>query len=181
MKKIRTFVMIALIAVMGVALTGCYGSFALTKKVYEFNGSMGNKFVNEAVFLAFCIIPVYEVSAFVDAIVLNLVEFWTGSNPLALHQGDNNINIKGKNVKVNLTGNLATIYDDMGKPIATVNYNESDNTWYSTINGNTSKLMSISSTNVMLYSPSGKVVNVPAADLHSASTLVQFNELTAMK
>jgi hypothetical protein len=181
MKKIRTIVMIALIAVMGVALTGCYGSFAMVKKVHTWNGTVGNKFVNEAVFLVLNIIPVYPVCAFVDVIILNSVEFWTGSNPMALKQGDNNLNIKGKNVKVNLTGNTAIIYDDMGKPIATVNYNESDKTWYSIINGNTSKLMSISSTNVMLYTPSGKIVNVPATDLHSASTLVQFNELTAMK
>jgi hypothetical protein len=181
MKKIRTILMIAMIAVIGVAITGCYGKFALTKKVYEFNGSMGNKFVNEAVFLALCIIPVYEVSAFVDAVVLNLVEFWTGSNPLALKEGDNNININGKNVKINLTGSTATIYDDMGRPLATVNYNESDNTWYSTVNGNTSKLMTVGTTNVMLYTPTGKIIDVAKADLHSSSTLVQFNELTASK
>lgn len=181
MKKLRTIVMIAMIAVMGVALTGCYGKFALTKKVYDFNTSLGNKFVNEVVFLAFCIVPVYEITFFVDGIALNLIEFWTGSNPLALQEGDNNVKINGKNVKVNLTGNIATIYDDMGRPVATLNYNESDNSWYSTINGNTNKLMTVGTTNVTLYTPAGKVIDVAKADLHSASTLMKFNELTASK
>jgi hypothetical protein len=181
MKRIKTFVVIAMIAVMGLTLAGCYGKFALTKKVYVFNGTMGNKYVKEAVFLAFCIIPVYEVSAVVDVFVLNLVEFWTGSNPLALKEGDNNLNINGKNVKINLTGNIATIYNDLGKPVATVNYNESNKTWYSTINGNTSKLMTIGASNITLYTPTGKIVEVAKANLHSANTLVKFEGLTASK
>jgi hypothetical protein len=181
MKKLRTIVAIALIAVMGVALTGCYGKFALVKKVHAWNGTLGNKYVNEAVFLVLNIIPVYGVSAFIDAIFLNLVEFWTGSNPLALHQGDNIMNVNGKDVKINLTGSTATIYDNSGKALASVTYNETEKTWYSTVNGNTNKLITITNTNVMLYTPSGKVVEVATSDLHNASTLAKFNELTASK
>jgi hypothetical protein len=181
MKKLRTIVAIALIAVMGFGLSGCYGKFALVKKVHTFNGTFGNKFVNEAVFLVLCIIPVYEVSAVVDAFLLNLVEFWTGSNPLALHQGDNIINVNGIDVKINLTANTATIYDNAGKALASVTYNESEKTWYSSVNGNTNKLMTITNTNVLLYTSTGKVVEVATADLQNASTLARFNELSACK
>jgi hypothetical protein len=181
MRKLRTIAAIALIAIMGVALTSCYGKFALVKKVHQWNGTLGNKFVNEAVFLVLNIIPVYGVCAFADVLILNTVEFWTGSNPMALQEGNNSININGKEVKINLTGNIATIYDDAGKPLATVTYNETNKTWYSTIAGNTYKLMTLNSTNVLLYTPSGKVVDVAKSDLHSASTFVQFNELTALK
>ncbi len=63
--------------------TGCYGKFALTQKLYGWNGSLGNKFVNTIVFWAFILLPVYEVCAFVDFVALNLIEFWSGTNPLA--------------------------------------------------------------------------------------------------
>lgn len=62
--------------------TGCYGKFALTRKLYEWNGSFGNKFVSSLIMWIFLIIPVYGVCGFVDFVVLNLIEFWSGSNPM---------------------------------------------------------------------------------------------------
>jgi hypothetical protein len=62
---------------------GCYGSFKLTKKVYDFNGSFSNIVLKEVVFLAFIILPVYGLAMLVDAIILNLIEFATGSNPVS--------------------------------------------------------------------------------------------------
>ena len=41
------------------------------------------KFVNELVYLAFNIIPVYGVCYLADALVINSIEFWSGSNPMA--------------------------------------------------------------------------------------------------
>jgi len=84
--KVRPFrVFAALFAVfLSLQVSGCFGSFALTKKIYGFNqGVHENKFVQWALFLGFTIIPVYGVGAMVDALVFNSVEFWTGSNPLA--------------------------------------------------------------------------------------------------
>lgn len=63
-------------------LAGCYGSFNLTRKVWKFNGEVGGKWVNEVVFLAMNIVPVYSLAGFVDAVILNTIEFWTGSNPV---------------------------------------------------------------------------------------------------
>ena len=37
MKKIRKFVAVAMIAVMGFTMSGCIGSFALTNKVLDWN------------------------------------------------------------------------------------------------------------------------------------------------
>ena len=37
-----------------------------------------SKFVNELVFFAFWILPVYEVSGLADLLVLNSIEFWSG-------------------------------------------------------------------------------------------------------
>lgn len=62
----------------------CIGSFGLTNKCYDWNNSIGDKWINELVFLALNIVPVYEITIFVDAVVLNSIEFWTGNNPVAL-------------------------------------------------------------------------------------------------
>lgn len=61
----------------------CIGSFGLTKKCYNWNQSMGDKWINELVFIGLSILPVYELCVFADAVVLNTIEFWTGSNPVA--------------------------------------------------------------------------------------------------
>jgi len=64
-------------------LAGCYGSFALTKKVHEWNGEVSpNKFVQWLVFLGLNVIPVYGIAVAVDVLVANTLEFWTGSNPV---------------------------------------------------------------------------------------------------
>jgi len=39
--------------------------------------------LNELVFFAFWVLPVYEVCALADVVVLNSIEFWSGSNPMA--------------------------------------------------------------------------------------------------
>ena len=61
--------------------TACYGPFNLTQRYWHWNGNVtGNKWANEGIFLLSVIIPVYDVCTFVDAILFNSVEFWTGKN-----------------------------------------------------------------------------------------------------
>lgn len=60
-------------------LSSCIGSFGLSKKVYTWNQSLGDKFVNELVFFAFQVLPVYELTLAADLLVLNSIEFWTGN------------------------------------------------------------------------------------------------------
>jgi hypothetical protein len=82
----RSFINIVtslLIAVLLTTALGCYGSFPLINKVYKFNGTLGNKFVNELGFLVMNIVPVYGVAAFIDAVLLNTIEFWSGKNPVS--------------------------------------------------------------------------------------------------
>ncbi|MCD8310458.1 MAG: DUF3332 domain-containing protein [Prevotellaceae bacterium] len=63
--------------------SSCIGSFGLHHRLIEWNENIGNKFVNELVFVAMYIIPVYEVSYIADILVINSIEFWSGSNPMA--------------------------------------------------------------------------------------------------
>lgn len=70
-------------------MTGCYGKFSLTRKLYEWNGTFENKFLITILMWALMVIPVYALASFADLFVLNLIEFWTGTNPVAsLTHGD---------------------------------------------------------------------------------------------
>ncbi len=64
-------------------VSGCYGPFELTRKVYHWNGQVSDdRWVVEAVFLLCYVIPVYGVAVAADAIILNSVVFWTGKSML---------------------------------------------------------------------------------------------------
>ena len=82
MKKTK---MVAASLLMGgsILFSSCIGSFGLWNQLKSWNQGIGNKFVNEIVFFAFHVVPVYEVCYLADMLVLNSIEFWSGSNPLA--------------------------------------------------------------------------------------------------
>lgn len=77
MKKVLPIVL-----VLTVGLAGCYGPFNLTKKLYRWNGTVGDKWVNEGVFLGMAILPVYFFAALGDAIIFNSLQFWGEKNPV---------------------------------------------------------------------------------------------------
>lgn len=91
MKKIKKTVFIVLAAVVLTTQSGCFGSFELTQSIYQVNKSVGDKVVQEVVFLAFCIIPVYEIGVIGDVLIFNTIEFWSGTNPLAMNEGETEI------------------------------------------------------------------------------------------
>lgn len=67
-----------------VVLSGCYGKNACFNKLHDWNGTLGNKWLNSIVHFFLNVFPVYMIClGLVDGLVLNTVEFWTGSNPLA--------------------------------------------------------------------------------------------------
>lgn len=80
MKKI--IMSVALAALLCSSMSSCMGKFALTRNLYAWNEQISNKFINELVFFAFWILPVYEVCGLADLLVLNSIEFWSGDNPM---------------------------------------------------------------------------------------------------
>lgn len=165
MKKLKNLLLGVMISGMMISLSGCYGSFGLTKKLHSWNGSLGNKFLEEAVFLGLVIIPVYEVSLLIDGIFLNSVEFWTGSNPIALKAGKNEIKYNGKLMTIVMEENSATIYDK-DKVEATLDFNEEDHSWYLTNADGTIKLMTIDGNKLTAYSTGGDVIYQRTADIN---------------
>ncbi|MCB9496005.1 MAG: DUF3332 family protein [Fibrobacteria bacterium] len=113
---------------LSLGLTGCYGTFPLVRKTYAFNKQVSsNKFVQEAVFLAMNIIPVYGLAGVGDALILNTVEFWTGSNPMAgtTHTETENGAVAAS--KVLPDGRLElTVTDAEGRTATTILERESD-------------------------------------------------------
>ena len=83
--------------------SGCYGSFTLTKKVYNWNGRVGTKAVNSVVMWILGAVQAYSFCIVADALVLNTLEHFTGNNPLAMNDGEEDIQIvqkEGKTFKI---------------------------------------------------------------------------------
>ena len=112
MKTVRKTFLFAALASILITQSGCFGSFNLTKKVYDWNDTAVNdKFVKSLLFLGLCIVPVYEISLLVDAVVFNLIEFWSGSNPVAMEEGDSEMQLvtfKGNDYRIVATKSTFT-------------------------------------------------------------------------
>ncbi len=168
MKKMKKFVLIALAGVILAASTGCYGSFGLSTKLYKWNGTVGDKWLNSCVFFALCIIPVYEITMFIDFIVLNTVEFWTGSNPISMNEGDSEtqiVSVDDKVYEITATKNKFHIIEtqgpDAGKAVDLV-YNPDETAWYAQSGTEVVKLAQGDLNNevVKLFYPNGDVKTV---------------------
>lgn len=92
---IKRFFNVGVAAAIALSLScsSCIGSFSMFHKLTDWNNNVGHKAVNELVFFAFWVIPVYEVALTADLIVLNSIEFWSGTNPIA----KGTTRIKGEN------------------------------------------------------------------------------------
>lgn len=157
-KKIFTAA-VALTLIGSVTFTSCIGSFGLSNKIYSWNNSLGSKWVNEVVFLAMWILPVYEICMFADMVILNTVEFWTGSNPIAAGdvkqvQGENGI------YTVETTENGYNIKNEQGAEMSLI-YNQESKTWSSVAGEEEVQLITFEDeNNAVVYLPNGEKQNV---------------------
>lgn len=76
---------VMLFAAGTLSFQSCIGSFNLTNSLLNWNKKLSNKFVNELVFIV--ISPAYAVCGLADVLVINSIEFWSGSNPLHVSAG----------------------------------------------------------------------------------------------
>ena len=140
MKKSKTFLVCAMLS-SSVLFSSCIGSFGLWNSLKDWNQGVSNKFVNELIFLAFHIVPVYEIAYLADALVLNSIEFWSGSNPTAsigevkTVQGENGEYL----VKTNENGYTITKKGE-DKSVDLV-YNKENNTWNAVADGQSFELV----------------------------------------
>lgn len=126
MKKVSFALIISFIFSL---FTGCYGKFQLTRKVYEINGQVKDKFLRSATTWAFIIIPVYGVAALLDFVLFNTVEFWTGKNPIAMGEkeffyakGEELFYIKAKKVGSNISYSIRHYNGDVFQDKLEINW-----------------------------------------------------------
>ncbi|MBK8615161.1 MAG: DUF3332 family protein [Flavobacteriales bacterium] len=110
-KTLRNASLFLLLGSITITQTGCFGSFALTKKAYAFHdGITDSKFLKSLLFwIPGCI--VYPIVVGVDTIILNLIEFWSGSNPISMNEGDHElqlVTLKGIDYRIDATKDTFT-------------------------------------------------------------------------
>jgi hypothetical protein len=161
----KNFLTVALICTLCGALTlpSCIGSFGLTNKLLTWNRHIDNKFVNELVFFAFWILPVYEVSGLADLLVLNSIEFWSGSNPVA--KGKKVINGNDGRYLVECDGKGYTITSENDGSVARLDFNENERSWSYTVNGESHTLFTfVDDTHVRMPGADGSFMTVELSD-----------------
>jgi hypothetical protein len=78
---------------------------------------------------------VYSITAFVDVVILNLIEFWSGSNPISMNEGDYEMQmatIDGVNYKIEATKDTFTTTQLSGDQVGEVRvmkFDRNDMTW----------------------------------------------------
>ncbi len=159
-KKSFTLLMAATLA-SSVMFSSCIGSFGLSNKLLSWNRSIDSKFVNELVFIAFWIVPVYEISMLADVLVINSIEFWSGSNPVADVGSVKTINAKDGVYTVETKADGYHIQKEGEAEAVDLVFNEADQSWSVEANGESSKLLRFTGDDeVVMYLPDGKEMNV---------------------
>ena len=136
MKKVASKFLILMVVLLLLAMSfmSCYGNFSLVKKLYKWNGTVGSKLANSAVAWLLIIIPVYEVAGLIDFVILNVIEYWSGENPVKMSAGERETQIvkkDGKEYQITATKNRFDVSElnSEGPQISLV-YSEDLNAWF---------------------------------------------------
>ena len=110
---------------------------------HPWNEHVGDKFVNEIVFVAMWILPVYELCFVADLFILNSIEFWSGEYLVARNEAGYTI--------TNMTTKQETRF----------NFNAKDNSWSLENNGQEVKLFTfVDDTHVDVLTRDGSYTRV---------------------
>ncbi len=159
MKKFKFAVGAVMLAGASLVFTSCIGNFALTNKVLSWNKQVGNKFVNELVFFAFWVLPVYEVTLIADALVLNSIEFWSGSNPM--QASVTKIETEQGRYIIDCDGKGYTVTHEKSGESMRLDFIEEDQTWALNDNGTMIPFMTfVDDNHVKMIMPEGEAMLV---------------------
>ena len=141
--KTKTLKSLTLLMAGTMAVSSCIGSFGLFNKVLDWNKqATGNKFLNWLIFIV--ISPAYVLCGVADMLVINSIEFWSGTNPLAENIGKTE-NIMGSDGKLYAVTTLEDGYEVKAPDGKIVNFkhNAEDDSWSMIQDGKTTKLLRI--------------------------------------
>lgn len=160
----RRFFTLAMIATLSssILFTSCIGSFGLTCKFLNWNQNVSNKFVNWILFVVLS--PAYAVTVFADVLVLNSIEFWSGSNPV---QAGLIKEVKGQDGKIYTVETLENGYkieNEEGKLAYFIHDAETDS-WSSVVDGVETKLLKFEKDNfATVFLPNGEEKKVELSE-----------------
>ncbi len=149
------------------SLFGCYGNMTLTKKVWAWNGSLGSEPIQTLVMWGLTVVaPVYEIALLGDILFLNTVEYWTGTNPLAMADGATDVRIvknDGKTFEIKTMKNSITITEtagpNSGKSVE-ISFDEATSAWNMSDGSQEIKLAQMSDNTLNLIYPNGKTMAI---------------------
>lgn len=176
MKKKFLTVGLVLTLASSMMFTSCIGSFELTNKVLTWNKQVGNKFVNTLIFAAFWVVPVYELTAIADILVINSIEFWSGSNPVTA--GTQVIDGKNARYLVQRDSNGYTITNTSDKSVFKFTFDANENSWSLEQNGKTYPLMQfVDDNHVKMITPGNefKTIEISQAGVLAYQNMVNEN------
>lgn len=176
MRKIKIAVGALLIAGTSLVFSSCIGSFALTNRVLSWNRNIGPKFVNELVFFAFWILPVYEITALADVLVVNSIEFWSGNNPL--EASTKVVDTESGRYLIACDGKGYTVTNETSGESVRLDFDEPTQTWsFTTENGESVPFMTfIDDSHVKMRTPSGDFMEVEL----SARGIMAYQNVTGI-
>lgn len=176
----KHFKLTAMLLTATILFSSCIGSFRLTNNIKDWNEGLGDKFVNELVFIALHIVPIYEIAIFIDGVVLNSIEFWTGENVVA-EPGETRIvkNSLGQDVQVTALENGYTISN--GETAMNLLFDAENQVWSAEYNNQSTDLVKLNGDNTAQLYVGGEVVDVTldAQGINMAQMLL--NNSFAMK
>lgn len=172
----KHFKISALLLAATIVLSSCIGSFRLTNNIKDWNETIGDKYVNELVFVALHIVPIYPIAMFVDGVVLNSVEFWTGDNPVA-EVGETKVvkNCAGEEIEIVATENGYNLSN--GQTAMNLVYDKEQQLWSAEYNNQVTKLVKLNGDNTaQLFVGDGEVnVSLDAQGMNMAYMLMNNN------
>ncbi|MGX1025116.1 DUF3332 domain-containing protein [Flavobacterium sp. CS20] len=164
--------------------SSCLGSFNAFNNLKDWNMQVSNsKFVNNAIFWGLNIVPVYGLFFLGDALIFNVLEFWTGSNPIAMAEGETETqiaNVDGQKVKMTAQKNQFKIEvlegEKQGKIVEMV-YTPENKTWNAKDGNKLIKLASFKDGFYMVYTPGGDQIKLDANASQSHNNLILNQKL----
>lgn len=149
--------------------TSCIGTFKLTKTYWDWNSGIGKW--PGAIFFFFLGGIITGVTLMVDIIILNLIEFWTGSNPMSMNEGDKEQQMvmakDGNMYEITATKNRFDIIQMTGNGAGTTQsmiYNAETKTWLHEKDCEVNKILQYSENGsfVSVYAADGRVARIPS-------------------
>ena len=105
---------LAVVLAVSLMSSSCLGSFAAFNNLKDWNMQVSDsKFVNNLVFWGLNIIPVYGLFFIGDTLIFNVIEFWSGSNPIAMDDGETEVQLvefEGNTYELKATKNRMAVH-----------------------------------------------------------------------